>query len=423
MVHQDHEADVIVVGAGLSGLSCARWLMDRGVSVRVIEAADRVGGRIRTDRLEGFLLDRGFQVLQTAYPELAHHLDLEALQLRAFEPGIMVRCEGAFHVVGDPRRRPLDALSSLRAPVGSFGDKLRLLRLGWALRRTPDERIFDAPDRPTRDELLRQGFSTRMIERFFRPFFGAITLDPAIGSSSRFFAYTLKVFASGDVSLPSEGMEAIPLQLASGLPSGCVKTGRKAAAVSPGGVTLESGGRQSARAVVVATDGAEGSRLLGRSHHPAYHPATCIYFAAPTPPTDRKLLVVNAEPGGTVNTLCVPSLVAPGYGTEDRHLVAVTLLGRHDPDWHAVGAVVRRELRSWFGPPVDRWERLCAYRIPMALPSTAPPLASPLRRRVRIDKGIYVCGETSGVPSIQWALYSGRKAAEAVLTDLGAGEV
>jgi hypothetical protein len=349
-------------------------------------------------------------------------LDLEALQLQAFEPGIMVRCEGAFHVLGDPGRRPLDALSSLRAPVGSMADKLRLLRLGWALRRTPDERIFDAPDRPTWDELRRQGFSPRMIERFFRPFFGAVTLDPAIEASSRFFAYILKVFASGDVALPSEGMGAIPLQLASGLPSGCVETGRRVIAISPGGVTVENKGRYSARAVVVATDGLEALRLVGGVDRRRYHSATCIYFAAPTAPIDRNFLVVNAERGGTVNTLAVPSLAAPGYGTADRELVAVTVLGCLEPDGHAVTAGVRREVRSWFGPRVDEWECLRAYHIPMALPSTAPPLSSPFRRQMRIEKGLYVCGEASGLPSIQWALSTGRRAAESVLMDLGAGE-
>ena len=212
--------DVVVVGAGLAGLSCARVVSEAGLTCVLLEASDGVGGRVRTDRVDGYLFDRGFQILLTNYPEARRQLDMDRLDLRAFESGAVVRAEGRWHRVADPRRRPALAFSSLTAGVGTLGDKARLLRLITRVLRSDATRLLQVEDRTAGDALRAEGFSDLMIERFFRPLFGGITLDPALGVSSRFFYVVLKSLTGGDSAVPAEGMDAIPRQLAQMLPGG-----------------------------------------------------------------------------------------------------------------------------------------------------------------------------------------------------------
>ena len=191
-------SDVIVVGAGLAGLSAARTLQAAGRRVRVLEASDGVGGRVRTDVVDGFRLDRGFQVLLTAYPEVQRSLDLPALRLQRFDPGASVYVGGRFHTVGDPFRQPSTALSTVMAPIGSVADKLRIARLRAQVRRGDVRELLRGHDVPTVEALRERGFSETMIDRFFRPLFGGIQLDPTLGTSARMFDVIFRMLASGD---------------------------------------------------------------------------------------------------------------------------------------------------------------------------------------------------------------------------------
>ncbi|MDX1548792.1 MAG: FAD-dependent oxidoreductase, partial [Rhodothermales bacterium] len=203
--------DVVVIGAGLAGLVCARTLHRAGRSVVVLDAADGVGGRIRTDVVEGFRLDRGFQALQTAYPEAQRQFDYAALGLRSFYPGALVRFDGRFHRLADPFRQLLDATGTILSPIGTFKDKLRVAKLRSELVNSSLADLF-ARDEMTTIEALRDRyhFSENIIERFFRPFFGGIFFDPALQTSSRMFDFVFRMFALGDTALPAEGMEALP---------------------------------------------------------------------------------------------------------------------------------------------------------------------------------------------------------------------
>ncbi|MCK6459110.1 MAG: FAD-dependent oxidoreductase, partial [Planctomycetes bacterium] len=219
------EADVAVVGAGLAGLRCALGVHRAGLSCAVLEASDAVGGRVRTDLVQGFRLDRGFQVFLTAYPEAQAVLDYGALRLRPFAPGALVRRGGSFERLGDPFRRPRDLWGTLRARVGTTGDKLRVLRLRHRLRGKAPEEILSAAQTTALATLERDGFSGGMIDGFFRPLFGGVFLDRSLGTSSRMLEFVFAMFARGEVALPEEGMGAIPAQLASMLPAGTVRLG------------------------------------------------------------------------------------------------------------------------------------------------------------------------------------------------------
>ena len=256
--------DVLIVGAGLAGLCCARRLQNQGIRCLLLEAANSVGGRIRTDVVDGFRLDRGFQVFLTSYPEAKQILDYDGLRLRSFLPGALVRHGGRFHQLTDPWRRPFAALRSLFSPIGSFADKLRVARLrSRSLKGTLEERFRD-PETTTLKSLQDAGFSTAMIERFFRPFLGGIFLDSELDTSSRMFHFVFRMFSLGSASLPAEGMEAIPRQLASGLPPDSVRLGTRVVGVQSGSVRLDTGEEIKGRAVVVATEGAGAAQLLGR---------------------------------------------------------------------------------------------------------------------------------------------------------------
>ena len=201
----------VIVGAGLAGLCCAKHLREAGQSSIVLQASDGIGGRVRTDRVEGFLLDRGFQVLLTAYPETQRHLDYAALDLRSFVPGALVHVDGRFHRIVDPWRRPVDALMHALSPIGSLADKARVARLRHRVLRGTLDALWSRPEQSTYAALVADGFSAQMIDRFFRPFFGGVLLDPDLATSSRMFEFTFRMFALGDSAVPAAGMGRSPV--------------------------------------------------------------------------------------------------------------------------------------------------------------------------------------------------------------------
>ena len=227
--------DVVIVGAGLAGLCCAQDLTRAGIECRILESSDGVGGRVRTDQVDGFRLDRGFQILLTAYPEVRHRLDLAALQLATFEPGAVIRVDGGFHRVADPLRRPLLVAATLRAPVGSLADKVRLARLVLDVRTRRVGDLLRRPETTTAVRLSRAGFSDRMVETFWRPLFSGIQLDPDLDVSSRRFDVILRMLATGATAVPRRGMGAVPVQVAGTLPEGCVHLGTRVTGVAPVG--------------------------------------------------------------------------------------------------------------------------------------------------------------------------------------------
>jgi phytoene dehydrogenase-like protein len=416
------EADggVYVVGAGLAGLRCALRLRERGVEATVLEAADGVGGRVRTDRMDGFLLDRGFQVLLTAYPEAGEALDYDKLELRRFFPGAVVRTGGRFVTVADPFRRPLEGLRTALAPVGGLGDKLKVARLRRRVTAGSLEELFARPETTTREALAARGFSDAIVDRFFRPLFGGVLLDRELGTSSRMFEFVYRMLALGDVALPAGGMGAIPDQLAGGLPPDQVRLGRRVTAVGDDGLTLAGGERLDAWAVVIATDGPTASGLLGgEPPAPASVAASCLYFAADRAPVDEPVIVLDGDGEGPVNNLCVPSSVAPTYAPAGAALVSATVLARPGlPRGPDLEAAVLAQLADWFGSGVVAWRHLKTYHIPHAQPAQPPGALDPPERPVRLRPGRYLCGDHRDNASINGALASGRRTADAVAEDL-----
>jgi phytoene dehydrogenase-like protein len=407
--------DVIIVGAGLAGLCCARELQQAGVAPLVLEAADAVGGRVRTDAVGGFLLDRGFQVLLTAYPEAGRVLDYRALDLGAFRSGALVRHEEGFTEFADPFRHPLRALGSLDAPPGTFVDRLRVLQVRARACSGSLDSVFERPERSTLDHLRAAGFSAAFIDGFFRPFLGGIFLERQLETSSRMFEFVFRMFAEGDAALPAAGMGAIPAHLASGLQPGTVRLGTPVAGVSATKVQLESGERIEAAAVVVAADGPAAARLLGEAGPGSRHVA-CLYYAADEAPTRERLLVLDGTESGPVNNCAVISNVRPSYAPPGQHLVSASVLDPAVRD--TLEPSVRAQLRDWWGPGVDGWRHLRTYRIAHALPARGDGRLDPVALPATHPSGVFTAGDWRDIPSIQGAMVSGRRTAEAVLASL-----
>jgi phytoene dehydrogenase-like protein len=417
---KSYDVDVVIVGAGVAGLCCARHLLDSGISFTVLEADERIGGRLKTDEMNGFLLNHGFQVLQSAYPEARRMLDYKRLDLKAFAAGAMVWVEGRFHRISDPLRRPQDLWSSLTAPIGSFSDRLRMIQMVVGARRRSVSQLFQAPDMTTLAYLRSEGFSEKMIQRFFIPFFGGVCLDPAIGASSRVFRYVLRMFAEGDVALPARGMGAIAAQLAEGIPDGRIRTAAGVETIRTNQVTLQSGEKVSCRWVVIATDGPETARLLDRPTAIASRSEACVYFAAEKSPIDGSYLILNGEGDSVVNSVTIPSFVAGTYAPAGQVLISAVLIGDGISDGGEVASTARQELTRWFGPDVRNWRHLKTYQIAHALPTQPPPMPDPTVPAKPAGRGVAVCGEYGLVPGIQWGMLSGRHAAETIRADIAA---
>ncbi len=409
---------VIVIGAGLAGLNCARVLHQNGQDVLILESDSIIGGRVQTDEVDGFLLDRGFQVLLTEYPEARDALDFERLELCHFAPGALVRINDRFHRVSDPLRDPAGTLGTLTAPIGSVRDKLRILKLKADVSSRDEEAIFGREETSTIDALRKRGFSPRIIERFFRPFFGGIMLDRTLRGSSRMFEYVFRMFSLGSAALPADAMRRIPAQLAGNLPLGTVRLETRVTEVRRGEVVTSDGERFKARAIVVAADGPGANALFSNSDAPSYVGTYNLYFAAERMTLRDPVLVLNGDGVGPINNVTVMTNVAPSYSRTPHSLVSVTVLG----DWEAntdLEPAVQDQLNQWFGEGIAGIRHLRTYHIRNALPDQQPPFLDPPRKDVRVEPGIYRAGDYLDTASINGALAAGRRAAETLIADLG----
>jgi phytoene dehydrogenase-like protein len=406
------ESGVVVVGAGLAGLSAAARLHRAGIGTTVLEAGDDVGGRVRTDVVDGFLLDRGFQVLLPAYPALRRLVDVKALRPKAFTRGTIA-------VTGTGRRwlagpwHGLPAVGGVAGfAAGHPGDAARMAALAARDLLAPDATVRADDGRTTAEELRRWGLSAATVGQVLRPFLAGVFLDPSLRTSARMFHLLWRSFLRGGGVLPADGMRALPRQLAGGLPPGTVRTGVEVDEITEDGVRTADGEHLPARAVVVATDGDTAARLLPGVEAPAWHAVTTFYYRAATPPLRSPTLLVDGLDELLLNT-AVLSEVAPGYAPSGSALISASVPDRADP---GLEPQVRRRLARIYGTGTDAWDLLATYALPRALPVFGP--GAPLRRPVRIAPGRYVCGDHRDTPSVQGALVSGQRAAAALLADL-----
>ncbi|MFF9912354.1 NAD(P)/FAD-dependent oxidoreductase [Streptomyces sp. NPDC013457] len=408
--------DAVVVGAGAAGLACAGDLSAEGLRVVLLEAGDTVGGRMRTDRVAGFTVDRGFQVFNTSYPQVKRRIDLRALRLRPFTPGVLVHTEGGPRRFTDPSRRLRESRDLLPGRLASGRDLLALSALSARDALAPASVLRRGSDGTTLDALAAAGVSPRLVETFFRPFLSGVFLEDRLETSARFFHLVWRSMLRGTLCLPAGGIGAVPVQLASRLPRGALRTETPVAALTPGGVTLADGSEVPCRAVVVATGQRVAAELLPGLRVPDGRTVTTVYHAAARPPSEEPVLVVDSR-RRFLNT-CVLTAVQPGFSTDGRALVSTSVLG--SPGATDMAPLLRA-LGEVYGADTADWELVHRVTVTDALPAMPGP--TPLSRTTRWAPGRYVCGDHRATGSLQGALASGARAARTVLEDLRSGAV
>ena len=405
-------AEVVVIGAGLAGLSAATRLAAGGCDVHVLEAAGHVGGRLTTDRVDGFLVDRGFQVLNTGYPRAAD-LDLAALELGWFLTGARVWVDGSSHRVLDPRSRPTSIAATATAPIGTLPEKAALAAFSVRAGYLPVERLRQAPERTAEEALQQAGAGGLVLERFLRPFLAGVLLEDRLETSSHYLDLLWRSFVRGRIGLPARGMQSVGQQLADRLPAGTVHLGCRVTGVQ-GGVVHTASGRVAADVVVVATDPDAAAGLLPSVTASAPRQVTTHLHVLPGSPWDDALLVLG-RPGGQLVNSAVLSDAQPHYSPDRRALVASsTLAPTREAD-------VRDEVARAHGVATGDLDHLTSVTVPAAQPAALPPLE--LRLPVDLGDGMFVCGDHRDTPSIQGAMASGARTARAVLRRLRPGAV
>ncbi len=408
-------ADVIVIGAGLSGLNCAALLREHGLDVEVVEASDGVGGRVRTDRVDGFLLDRGFQVLFDGYPEAQRALNLEALDLKAFLPGADVWWDGRMRTIGHPLRDPRSLPQVAKAGIGGPSDIKAAAK--WLLEAKPLA-TATAPEM-TADQRLRQlGFSESVRERLLRPLYRGVFLDPELNVSSHLIDQVFSQMASGRTVVPARGMGAIADQLAARLAGGSLRLDERVTKVGKDSVELASGTKLKAKhAVVIAAGTADACDLAGLPK-PEPRSSTCLWYAAASSPAGKRI-VLDGDGTGPVNNVAVMSDVAPSYAPAGQALIAASCVGLPAGDDATLDAAARAQLTAWFGSAVHSWRLLRVDRIEWAQHAQPPGSLGTGAHWLR-DK-VVLAGDGTENASIDGALRSGRRAADLVIAATVAG--
>ncbi|MFF3347681.1 NAD(P)/FAD-dependent oxidoreductase [Streptomyces sp. NPDC002779] len=429
MLEPAYQADVVVVGAGIAGLAAAQRLISAGVSVTVLEAAHEVGGRMSTEKVDGFRLDRVGQLMSTSYPELRLTPGLDALALRTFAPDILLHSDGRHHRVGAPAshggaRGALHTVRALasaprptsapRAPLGTAVDQARLAAALARLAGTPAARLLARPESTAGRSLTARALPARTVDNFVRPLLSALLGDPELTVSSRCADLALHSFARGRLCVPEGGAETLPRLLARSLPAGTVHTGVRVTSVSTTSVTTAEHGVYRCRAVLLATGARTAAGLLPGLRVPDFHPVTVVHHTTDEPPSSGAALLLDADRGGPVAHTAVASAVDPARAPAGRALVSSTVLGAPPAD---LDTAVRRHLARLYGTSTTRWETLAVHHTADAVPSMRPPHDP--HRPVRLLAGLYVCGDHRDTSTVQGALHSARRAAGSIVSDLG----
>ncbi|WP_116125348.1 FAD-dependent oxidoreductase [Lewinella sp. IMCC34183] len=403
----------VIIGGGVAGLAAALTLEAAGHSPLLLEQSDAPGGRLRTDEVDGFRLDRGFQVLLTEYPEVKRYLDLDALGVQAFRPGGHVHTRQQHFRFADPLREPAQLFRSALSPVGTLKDKVRLAQLGLRLMRSSPEACFEGHhEQPTMDYLWEYGFSEQIVERFFRPFFGGIFLEQQLTTPAAMFRFVLKMFAQGKAVLPAEGIEAIPRQLVARLERTELRMNCEVAAVEGSSVRLADGSTIDARAVIVAcAPNALIPQLAGRQ---AWKSTTNLYYYSTRRLKENRLINLVSDPTSTINTFCVLDEVAPTYKLHQQggSLISVSL--KECPGTDSM-AQAEQDLLRHTRLPNDALSFIRRYDVPHALPELDSVGYRYDATHSRLIDRVFLAGDQQLNGSLDAALRSGRLAAEGAL--------
>ncbi len=395
------EKPIIVVGGGLAGLACAMTLQKHNLPYLLLEEQQELGGRVSTHRHgAGFLIDRGFQVLLNSYPELKHFLDLEALNLQKFHSGALIFDGRKTQLIANPVLHPEKAISGLLSTAVSFSDKTRVLTLIAKSHGFTDDQTYLGQS--TQNFLIEFGFSNEFIEFFWRPFLSGVFLDESLSMDAGYFLFLIRCFSMGSVSLPAKGMSEIPRQMAAQLKKESIRTEAGVLEIAGNSVTLISGEKIEAQAVVQAFNSSSETQENYR------YVETYYFLTTQLADWDKWLVLVPPKLGLKLNHLAVLSSIAPRYAPAGTQLLSASVVGPKISD----EKTVILEIEKLAGRPCEL-QLIEKVRVRKALPVIQGPTSG-----FKFENGVYYCGDSQASPSINGALRSGRMTAQALIQKL-----
>lgn len=412
MKKQDY--NIHIIGAGVSGLIAAKVLEDNGYCPVIIEATDSVGGRVKTDLVEGYQLDHGFQVLLTAYPAAQKYLDFNALDLQHFLPGAAIIDNGKINTIGDPLRNRSFLFSTLFSAIGEFSDKLKVLKLNKLLKKTTLAEIFQKEEKTTVQYLLDFGFSKKMISQFFNPFFSGIYLESELNTSSRMFEFVYKMFGEGYAALPKAGIEAIPRQLKNNLKNTSFKLNTKVNVVQNEKIILEDGQELESHFTIIATEPSSIVPNL-KNQEIAWKSCDTLYYETDVKIIDKALIGLVTDENALINNIFYHTNIAT-TSVGEKQLISITVVKEHTLSDEALISTVKQELQNHC--KIDSCRFLKHYKIPKALPKLESLQYEILPSETRLTDRIFLAGDVQLNGSLNAAMISGEKAAYGVIDTL-----
>jgi len=401
------ETMITIIGAGIAGLTCAKYLKDKGIETLVLESSDAVGGRVRTDAVNGFKLDRGFQVLLTSYPEAVKLLDYSNLHFRKLPSGARIRSGDDFFAMPNPLKDFWKAPQALFSPVGGFIDKFKVLQLNLETQNAAEPN--SKSDETTAAFLKNFGYSETMLDRFFIPFFRGVFLEKDLQTNSAFFKFLYSHFAKGDVVIPEKGIQAIPEQIASKLSPNQIRLNAKVLKIEDKTILLETGETIETEKIVIATDAKTSAKLLGEESKIEFNGTSCFYFESDSQLNfdGEPYLIINSNKNEIIDHILPVSDILPSFAPEGKTLISVNIVGNKK----VTEQEIKSELGKWFGQD-KKWNHLKNYQIPDALPQFFDD--SPIESNLKISENLYRCGDYTAYPSLNAAMKSGRSVAEMI---------
>ena len=396
----------IVVGAGISGLSCALELEKNGYHVQILEKENHPGGRVHSDVINGYILNRGFQVLQTGYPETKRLLDYEKLELCNLDSEVWIMNNNTIKKLYDPIQNPSNLLKAAFSNVGTFQDKLRLLQLRQSTTSRSTNKIFQENETTSLEQINNYGFSESIINEFFKPLFGGAFLDNELDTTSRMFNFVYKIFSIAPIAIPKYGMKSIPEQLEAKLESK-ISFNTNVVKLDNKNVFLENE-TLSADAIVLAANHDSAKKLIPSIEEIQWNSTSCYYFVADSPPFSSKVVLLNGNNRGEINNVFVPTNISKAYSPNNKSIISVSTIGLNNNE-----SEIRNELNNWFGNQTEDWKLLHTYHIEQALPRMSVPSVS----HSQYVNGIHMCGDYLTSSSIHGSMHSGRMTANQIIAD------
>ena len=394
-----------IIGAGISGLVAALELEKAGYAPVILEKTDSVGGRVKTDIIEGIPLDHGFQVLLSAYPAAKAYLNYEALDLKNFLPGAVIFRDGKKMELGDPLRHPAFGLSTLFSGAGTLPDKLKVFQLSRDLKNKSLDEIFQAPEKTTLTYLRDYGFSEQIIELFFTPFFAGIYLEPKLETSSRMFEFTYKMFSQGRATLPEKGIQAIPMQLEAQLQKTKIRFNTPVAAIEDDKIICTNGDRLNAERIIIAT---EPSVLLTKVKQTiTWKKSTTIYYKVSHSILKRPIIGLISDNTSLVNNFHVLNDILPGIDSPT--ILSATIVRDNHLSDEDLFQRAANDLTKHTG--LEKLTYFHHIHIPKALPLLNNVTYQPHRDVVRMSDTIFLAGDHLANGSLNAAMLSGALAA------------